>query len=142
MKIKFTIVTLLFGIPAFLLGRVIWPDPTGVGMMPTSHQLPFFIFLSVLESLVFGFGVAFIFFGWKRANATTPPERSLTMAAFYSVSWMLISWWPHDNLHRHIGYNLSALLKIEYGFHFTLIIAAIITAGFLWRNVSTKIVKN
>jgi hypothetical protein len=38
------------------------------------------------------------------------------------------SWWPHDNLHISNGNNLQGLLFIEYGFHFTLMIAALVLA--------------
>ncbi len=51
---------------------------------------------------------------------------------FIALPWMLVSWWPHDNLHVHNGMNLQGLLYIEYGFHLTLIIASLIlTYGFL-----------
>ncbi len=50
MKKKVAIITLLFGIPAFLLGRVIWP-PDPMGPTPTSAQLPFFMAISLVESL-------------------------------------------------------------------------------------------
>jgi hypothetical protein len=36
----------------------------------------------------------------------------------------MVSWWPHDNLHISNGNDLRGLLFIEYGFHFTLMIAA------------------
>jgi hypothetical protein len=47
---------------------------------------------------------------------------------YLSVGWFLVSWWPHDNLHLHNGFDLQGLLYIEYGFHVTLIFAAFVLA--------------
>ncbi len=103
---KVLIVTLLVGVPAFLLGPVIWPSPEG-GEGPTSGQLPFFIFLGVMEAVGLGLGVAFVIFGWPLIlrNASGPSKaRALLMCL--SITWLLVSWWPHDNLHRYIGDDL------------------------------------
>ena len=126
--VKVLLVTLLFGIPAFLTGRSIWPpDPM---MSPTSAQLPFFIFLSILESLLFGLGISFIVFGWKRFVQGALDVK----LAFIAVAWLLVSWWPHDNLHAHNGLNMQGLLYIEYGFHLTLMIAGVVLAYFFLKH--------
>jgi hypothetical protein len=39
---------------------------------------------------------------------------------YLGIGWLMVSWWPHD--------NLQGLLFIEYGFHFTLMIAALVLA--------------
>jgi hypothetical protein len=44
-RLKVLIVTLLFAVPPFLLGPVIWP-PNPKGPTPTPEQVPFFIVLS------------------------------------------------------------------------------------------------
>lgn len=33
------------------------------------------------------------------------------------IAFMLLSWWPHDNLHSMVGTNMQGLLYIEYCFH-------------------------
>jgi len=44
----------------------------------------------------------------------------------------LVSWWPHGHLHQVVGENFQQLLYIEYAFHVTLIIGALVLAyGFL-----------
>lgn len=117
-------------IASFMLTRVIWPDPAGAPM-PPANLMPFFIGLSVLESLIFGVGVAFFIMGLARMRGRS----SLAWAAFLSVVWSLVSWWPHDNLHRiNPESNMAGLLRIEYGFHVTLMIAGAIIAYWLWRN--------
>jgi hypothetical protein len=47
---------------------------------------------------------------------------------YLSIGWLMVSWWPHDNLHISNSNNLQGLLFIEYGFHFTLMIAALVLA--------------
>jgi hypothetical protein len=104
--------------------------------MPTSAQLPLFIFLSVMESLAFGVGVAFLILGWKYMKELLPNKKSSALA-FFAIAWLLISWWPHDNMHRVNPHdNLSGLLKIEYLFHFTLILAGFIVAYNFWKFIS------
>lgn len=116
-KNKVILLTLIIAIPAFLLGRVIWPDPAGA-MPPTAGQLPFFMVLSVFDALTFGLGISFIVFGW--------PWAKKSKAEFIALAWLIVSWWPHDNWHRYNGMNLQGLLYIEYAFHVTLMIAALV----------------
>ena len=122
--IKVLIITILIGAPALPLGRIIWtPSPDA---NPTAAQKPFFIFLSVVEALLLGLGVAFIIFGWKLVKNSSQQKRALTLWAYVSLAWLLVSWWPHDNLHIHNAMNMQGLLYIEYGFHMTLVIASLI----------------
>lgn len=132
---KFTLITLLFGIPAFLLGRIIWPDPVG-GMAPTAGQLPFFIFISAIEAFGFGAGIAFLFLGFPMVKKILPEEKSGAMVSFLALSWFLVSWWPHDNMHRANGEDMAGLLRIEYIFHFTLVIASLILAYYFWKEIA------
>ena len=123
---KVLLITLIFGIPAFLLGPILWtPHPD---IHPSQFQLPFFIFLSVIEALVFGLGIAFIFYGWPLVKNASPQMKGRATAFYLATSWLLVSWWPHDNLHVHNGLNLAGLLMIDYGFHVTLIIASLALA--------------
>lgn len=124
--LKVTLVTLLFTIPAFLTGHIIWPPAPGATPAPT--LLPFFILLSLLEALSFGLGMAFIVYGWPFMSTLAGGSKRMTYTMFVIIAWFLISWWPHDNLHLHNGLNLQGLLFIEYGFHVTLIIAGAVLA--------------
>ncbi len=139
-KIAIILIMLLFGIPAFIFGRVIWP-PAPESPAPTALQLPFFMFLSALESLLFGLGIAFIIFVPGKIKSLPEKYKSRAIACYVCFAWLLVSWWPHDNLHIHNGMNLQGLLYIEYGFHFTLIIASIIlTKNFLSLLKEAKLV--
>lgn len=124
---KVAAITLLFGVPAFLLGPVIWPPAPEVPT-PTSGQLPLFLFLSVMEALTFGLGIAFLLFGRSLARRLGGGSGPLAWLVFLIIAWFLVSWWPHDNFHLHNGLELNGLLLIEYGFHFTLMLGGLVLA--------------
>jgi hypothetical protein len=96
---------------------------------PSAGLLPFYIVVGLVESFAFGLGVAFVIFG-GRMMTSFGQSRGLTLLTYLSIGWLLINWWPHDNLHRVIGSNFSRLIWIEYGFHVTLIAAAACVAYF------------
>jgi hypothetical protein len=125
--IKVALVTALFAVPAMALGQVIWPPAPG-SPEPSAGQLPFFIFLSVFEAVAFGLEISFLLFGFPALLRLARGSRLRAWAMYLSVGWFLVSWWPHDNLHLHNGLDLQHLLYIEYGFHVTLIIAAVVLA--------------
>ena len=98
---------------------------------PPSTLLPLFILFQIIEGLAFGFGIAFLIFGYPLVQAISPASASLTRSAHLSIAWLLLSWWPHDSMHIHNGMsNMSGLLMIEYAFHVTAIIAGLILVRF------------
>lgn len=126
-KVKVGLITLLFGIPTFFLGPMLWPiNP--MNPAPTPGQLPFFIILSILESLVFGLGIAFMIYGWPTVQKIADKSKQLALWTYVAISWGLVSWWPHDHLHGANGMDMEGLLYIEYGFHVTLMVAALVLA--------------
>jgi hypothetical protein len=128
MKVKVAAVTIAVGLPAAALSQVLWPNPPGL-VMPPQPWLGLYIALSAAEALLFGLGVAFLVFGLplvRRARVSP----GLTWAAYLSVAWLLINWWPHDNFHRANGFDLAGLVRIEYGFHGTLYLAGMVVAWF------------
>jgi hypothetical protein len=124
---KVLLVTVLIAAPAMVLGPVFWPPAAG-GPEPTGGQLPFFIFLALMESVLLGLGISFLLFGLPVVRAVSPDSKARAWAMYLSIGWLMVSWWPHDNLHINNGDNLQGLLYIEYGFHFTLMIAALVLA--------------
>ena len=124
-------VTLVLAIPAFLTGPIIWP-PADMGVEPTAGQLPFFIFLAVFEAITLGLGVSFLLFGLPVVRRISAGSKLRAWAMYLSIGWLMVSWWPHNNLHMATGMDLQGLLYIEYGFHLTLMIAGIALGyGFL-----------
>ena len=123
---KALFVTALFGVPAFLLGPVISPLAAG-GPEPSAGQLPFFIILFAIEALAFGLGISFLAFGLPLIRKATSGSMLRAWAMYLSIGWLLVSWWPHDNLHIHTE-DLQGLLYIEHGFHMTLILSGLVLA--------------
>jgi hypothetical protein len=66
--------------------------------------------------------------------------KALTVAAYGAILFMLVSWWPHNNLHRVLGRgDFTGLALIEYTFHATSIAAAAIVGLFFLRAVRSRI---
>ena len=133
-KTKVLIVTLVVGIAGFLtesngpLGAFWAPYPDMP--MPVGVQLPLFMLLGVVEALALGLGASFLLFGYSTMKANTSVSEPMARAAHLSIAWILMNWWAHDSLHIHNGMYLNGLLRIEYGFHFTLITSGLILARF------------
>ena len=129
------VLTLSAAVPAFLLSRALFPPAPGTPE-PTANQLPWFVLLAVLEALVFGLGVAFLVMA---VPAIRRAQRRLGVPlwpVYLAVGWSLVSWWPHDRLHRSTGFsNLNALLGIEFAFHVSLYVAGLVVAWFFIRVV-------
>ncbi|MDQ4103197.1 MAG: hypothetical protein M3186_05645 [Actinomycetota bacterium] len=124
-RIKAILVTLAVAIPAFLLVREFFPPPPGPG--PSSGQLPFFIVLSALDSLLLGAGIAFIAFGWPMVRRVGPASRAGALAIYVTLAWLMVSWYPHIGLHTSVfGSNFAGLLVIDYVFHVPLFIAPLV----------------
>ena len=119
-------------IGAFLSSRIIWP-PHPTVPHPTDAQVPFLIGLSVAEALAFGAGVVFLLSGWRFVERLIALPPWLRLASFLSVAWLLVSWWPHDNLHIHHALDLSALIAIEYAFHVSVMGCGAILAYAFYR---------
>ncbi len=120
------IVALVAAAASFFLTRVLWPDPPGMPG-PPPDLLPVFIGVSIVESLAFGAGVAFLIFAYPLIRAGTT-SAGLALATYLAIGWTLVNWWPHDNLHRVVGMDFPRLAGIEIGFHVTLIAAALVIA--------------
>ena len=126
---KYLVVTLAVGLPATALSLPLWPPQPGADPSPLQTALFFGIFAA--EGLLFGFGVAFVLFGGPLVRAATGAAGVRSWPVFVSLAWTLLSWWPHDGFHRAspLG-DLDATLHIDYAFHLTLIVAAVVMARF------------
>jgi hypothetical protein len=130
--IKVLLVTVIFALPAFALGPKIWPPSPDAH--PTASQLPWLMALSAIEAVTFGLGMSFLFFGWKRFVG----KGAHACWAFASLTWLLVSWWPHDNAHIHNGFYMPGLIVIDYSFHLTLIIASLIAATYAYKVAGAR----
>jgi hypothetical protein len=129
-----TVVTVAAAVAAMALGQRLWPNPAGAPTPPSS-LLPLLIGLEAVTAIVFGLGIAFLVFGYGAVASARQPLW-LTYATYISIAWLLVSWWPHGNLHRvTLAGNWTNLLAIDYGFHLTLMAAAGVVAVFFLRTL-------
>jgi hypothetical protein len=125
--IKVSLVTAVVGVPAFILGPALFPPAAG-GPSPTAGQLPYFLFLAVGDALLLGLGVSFLLFGFPVMRKVSPDSKLRAWTMYLSIGYLMVSWWPHLNLHAHNGLNLQGLLYIDYFFHLPLEIAGVALA--------------
>lgn len=118
-KQKSILLTIIIALIAFPMGQVVWEHSNVI--TPSPRQVPFFIFLTLIEVIALGAGVALVVFGRQWLKKAPSMYKTESRAIFYSLTWMLISWWPHDNFHASNGVNVTGLIIIEYAFHLTLI---------------------
>jgi hypothetical protein len=133
-KLLIVAVTIGLAVPAFVLSRVIWPDSPGAAAPPPG-LLPLLMVPAVFEALAFGAGVAFLIAA-GRAMLLRTTDR-LSLAAYISAAWALVSWWPHSNMHR-ANTTLEGLVLIDWTFHLTLILGAAIVGTYFYTVIRTE----
>jgi uncharacterized membrane protein len=133
MKGKFwlKLASFLLGLITIPLGILIWPPHPEI-IPPTPQQLPFFIGVAVIEAIAFGYGYYFLIEGYRLLKEK---KTRLNYVTYLSIAWLLMSWWPHDRLHTHIGEEAWGLLALEYSFHATSIAAATVVALFFYKEL-------
>ncbi len=134
-RLRWLAVTLVVAAVAVPLSFVLWRTPAGVAGPPPS-VLPILVPVEVVfPALSLGLGVAFLLFGRKLIRADRPP--ALSRAAFLSIWWLLVNWWPHSNFHR-VSSGWASLAVIDYVFHVTVIIASVVVAVFFLSVVRER----
>ena len=121
------VITLIVAVPAFMVGPIIWP-PAGPAA-PTAAQIPYFIAMDVMQALFLGLGISFLIFGLPVMRRISPDSKTRAWAMYLSIGWLMVSWWPHINMHAHNAPgDLQGLLYIDYGFHLPLMITGLVLA--------------
>lgn len=116
------------------LGLKIWPPHPGIPF-PDAQQLPFFVGVAFFEALGFGAGFYFLVDGYRLIQSK---KTKLNFLTYLSIAWLLVSWWPHDRLHTHWGEDVWAVLVLEYAFHTTSIVSALIIAKFFYKSLQVS----
>lgn len=124
-------------VPAFLLFPLIFTPSEE--MQPTPGQIPFFMVLGAVEALLLGAGVAFVIFARKYVREVDPTHRMHAWAAYLTLAWLMLQWYPHGGLHVANGPNMQGILLIDYGFHLPLFISPLIL---LWAGVGLLRARN
>ena len=136
-RTKVAVTTAVLGILAFLfgpvapLGELIWPAPA-IDVTPTSTQLAFLLLYDAIAALAFGFGIAYLVFGWRYVREVFGHvRRNLAILVHVCIFWIIWQEWVHYHLHTIVGMDLTGLILIEYGFHATVLLAgALVAFGF------------
>lgn len=134
LEIKVIAIALASGLLAFFLTPILWPISPSLGEPTLNQQFPL-QFLTFLEALLFGFGIAFLFLGFKYVKR----NNGMPTGIYISISWLLLSWWPHDRLHLATGINFSTQLYLEYAFHIPSMLAILYLAYYYLYQLATNI---
>ena len=89
--VKVLLVSVLVAIPAFILGPIIWP-PAERSPSPTTTQLPYLLFLNLVQATVLGLGVAFLAFGLSVMRRISPDSKVKAWATYLSIAYLMVSW--------------------------------------------------
>ncbi|MFF8268654.1 AMP-binding protein [Streptomyces sp. NPDC016562] len=118
------------GLVALILTNVFWPGSTDLTGVPQPWAFLFFV-LYLFECVAFGVGVVFLFSGRARMPRRGR-GRALTAAAHLSVAYLLMAWWPQDNLYRLAAkQDWSRQAALVYTFNIPLMIAAGVVAAYV-----------
>ena len=125
---KVSIVTLLVAVPAFVVGPVLFP-PADVGSEPSAAQIPFFMFLGAADAILLGLGVSFLVLGFPVLRKVSPDSKLRAWAMYLSIGYLMVSWWPHLNIHISTPIeDWQMLLYVDFLFHLPLEIAGAVLA--------------
>ncbi|AJE82229.1 amino acid adenylation domain-containing protein [Streptomyces albus] len=117
------------------LTGVVFPGATDLTGVPGPWS-GLFVLLYLCESLAFGVGMAFLAVG--RGPMARRSERPvLTTFAHLALVWLLVSWWPQDNLYRLAAKtDWPRQATLVYVFNVPLMIAALVVA--VWAATSSS----
>ncbi|MGW7140830.1 AMP-binding protein [Streptomyces xanthophaeus] len=123
----------VLGLLARLLTDVIWPGSTDLSGVPNPWAFLFGL-LYLFECVAFGLGVLFLFSGRSRMLGRGAGRR-LTTAAHLAVVYLLVSWWPQDNLYRLAAkQDWPRQAALVYTFNVPLMVAAAVLAFYVSRK--------
>ncbi|OKK22164.1 hypothetical protein AMK16_02940 [Streptomyces sp. CB00455] len=130
----------VLGCGSILLGGIawgttfaLWPGSTDVTGVPQPWAFLFNV-LYLFECLAFGLGVVFLFAGRARMPAQGH-GRFLTKAAHLAIVYLLVAWWPQDNLYRLAAkHDWPRQAALVYTFNVPLMIAAAVVAYYVARR--------
>lgn len=118
------------GFVAMILTNFLWPGSTDLTGVPQPWAFLFSL-LYLFECAAFGVGVVFLF-GGRARMLRQRRSPSLTVAAHLAVSYLLLSWWPQDNLYRLAAkQDWPRQAALVYAFNIPLMIAGVVVAAYV-----------
>ncbi|MFF2145978.1 amino acid adenylation domain-containing protein [Kitasatospora sp. NPDC058190] len=121
---------------AWLFTRVFFKGATDLWAVPDGYHF-WFSLLYLCENLAFGAGMAFLFLGLPAILRQGRSYR-LSLLTYFSVFWLLASWWPQDNLYRlTAATDWTREAVLVYVFNIPLMLAAVVVVTFLLRKPKT-----
>ncbi|MFE4912907.1 AMP-binding protein [Streptomyces sp. NPDC056652] len=113
------------GFLAAVLTGVIFPGATDVSGVPAPWNA-LFVLLYLAEWLAFAVGMGFLAVG-RGVMLRRSESRGLTTAAHLAIVYLLVAWWPQDNLYRLTAKtDWPRQAALVYAFNVPLMIAALI----------------
>ena len=127
--LKFWSLTIGIAVVGFVLHKPLVLDHAASATDPQGPVLAGFMILTVLSAVATGIGVSMLVFG-GRVVATLPEHvRSAGRVVQLGLVWLIAPWMIHEGLHVTNGSEqMGRLLVIEFGFHVTSYVAAILVA--------------
>ncbi|WP_030766754.1 MULTISPECIES: AMP-binding protein [unclassified Streptomyces] len=118
------------GLVALILTNLLWPGSTDLTGVPQPWAF-LFTLLYLFECVAFGIGLVFLF-GGRARMLRQRRSHSLTVAAHLAVSYLLLSWWPQDNLYRLAAkQDWPRQAALVYAFNIPLMIAGAVVAAYV-----------
>lgn len=118
------------GFVGLILTKVFWPGSTDLTGVPQPWAFLFFL-LYLIECVSFGIGLVFLFRGRARMPLRGRGRR-LTTAAHLAVAYLLMAWWPQDNLYRLAAkQDWPRQAALVYTFNIPLMIAGVVVAAYV-----------
>ncbi|MFE3788160.1 AMP-binding protein [Streptomyces goshikiensis] len=125
--------TVVAGFLFLVLSKVFWPGATDLSAVPDPWASLFFV-LYLCEGAAFAAGLAFLV--WGRAPMLRQGHgRGITTAAHLAGVYLLVAWWPQDNLYRLADKrDWPVQAALVSAFNIPLMIAGLIVATYLTRK--------
>ncbi|MFF7990835.1 amino acid adenylation domain-containing protein [Kitasatospora xanthocidica] len=129
---------LVFGAGAWVTTDVLFPGSTDLTGVPSPYDALFRL-LYLCENLAFGAGIVYLSSGFEAVLRLGRPRR-LSALTHLAITWLLVNWWPQDNLYRLTkadDWPREAALVLT--FNVPLMLAALVLVRFvLWRPPAGK----
>ncbi|MFJ6623464.1 amino acid adenylation domain-containing protein [Kitasatospora sp. NPDC091335] len=115
---------------ALLTTDAFFPGSTDLSAVPHGYRAGFRL-LYLCEDLAFGAGLAFLSFGLPPLLRQGRPLW-LSLPTHLAVGWLLLNWWPQDNLYRLTSAtDWPRETAMVFAFNVSLMLAALVVVVFL-----------